>query len=71
MFLLVLVCTAIAAPFTALSMSKWLTSFDRIQVGASSFIYSGLAIMAVALITICYHVIKTALSKPAEVLKYE
>jgi putative ABC transport system permease protein len=62
----------ISVPITFYLMDGWLQSFEyRINVGWDVFILAGGISMVIALLTISYHTIKTALTRPAETLKYE
>jgi putative ABC transport system permease protein len=53
-------------------MSKWLASFKfSIAISWELFALSTSAGLAIALATVSYHALKTALVNPAETLKYE
>ncbi len=69
---LVLLANAVAWPASWLIMSRWLESFAyRIELGWGIFFASGAAALLITLLTIGYHVTRTALSNPAEVLRGE
>lgn len=62
----------ISIPITYYLMNGWLQSFEyRINVGWEVFVMAGAISLLIALATISYHTIKTALARPAETLKYE
>ena len=69
---LVLLANALAWPAAWLIMSRWLESFAyRIEMGWGIFLVSGGAALLITVLTIGYHVTRTALSNPAEVLRSE
>ena len=69
---LVLIANVFAWPAAWLIMQRWLGSFAyRTEVGWEVFVLSGAAALLITLITIAYHVIRTALTNPAEVLRSE
>ena len=69
---LVLLANVLAWPAAWLIMSRWLESFAyRIELGWGIFFDSGAAALLITLLTIGYHVTRTALSNPAEVLRSE
>ena len=69
---LVLLANAVAWPAAWLIMSRWLESFAyRIELGWGVFFASGAAALLITLLTIGYHVTRTALANPAEVLRSE
>lgn len=69
---LVLLANAVAWPAAWLIMSRWLESFAyRIELGWGIFFASGAAALLITVITIGYHVTRTALANPAEVLRSE
>jgi putative ABC transport system permease protein len=62
----------LSIPVTFLFVSNWLKSFEyKIEIGWGVFILAGLISMLIAIVTICYHTVKTTLSQPAQILKYE
>lgn len=70
--LLALIAFALAAPLSWYVMDKWLAGFEYgISMSWHIFAISMLAGMAIALITVSYHAIKTAFVNPADTLKYE
>lgn len=69
---LVLLANALAWPAAWLFMNRWLESFAyRIEMGWGIFFASGGAALLITVLTIGYHVTRTALSNPAEVLRGE
>jgi ABC-type antimicrobial peptide transport system permease subunit len=68
----VLLGNIIAWPIAYFSMSNWLQNFAyRIDIGWWVFLIAGLLAIVIALITVSYQTIKTALTNPAEALRYE
>src|SRR5258708_39937061 len=69
---LAFVAFTIAAPLSWYVMNKWLKDFQvKITIGWELFAMSMAAGLAVALITVSYHALKTAWVNPAETLKNE
>lgn len=69
---LVLLANAIAWPAAWLIMSRWLESFAyRIELGWEIFLVAGGVALLITVLTIGYHVTRTALANPAEVLRGE
>jgi len=69
---LVVIGIIIAIPVTYFIMNSWLQSFAyRITIGWWIFLLSSLIVTFIAAITISYQTIKTAISNPADALKYE
>ena len=69
---LVLLANAFAWPVAWLVMNRWLESFAyRIEMGWGIFFASGGVALLITMLTIAYHVTRTALSNPAEVLRGE
>lgn len=68
----VLIANVFAWPAAWLIMQRWLESFAyRMEIGWEVFFLSGTAALLITLITIAYHVTRTALTNPAEVLRNE
>ncbi len=62
----------ISVPIAILIMRYWLNNFVfRISIHFMIFIISGILAVAIALITISYHTIRSANTNPAEILRYE
>lgn len=69
---LVLLANALAWPAAWFVMNRWLESFAyRIEMGWGIFFVSGGAALLITMLTIAYHVTRTALANPAEVLRSE
>lgn len=69
---LVLLANALAWPAAWLFMSRWLESFAyRIELGWGIFFASGGVALLITVLTIGYHVTRTARANPAEVLRGE
>jgi putative ABC transport system permease protein len=67
-----IIAYALAIPFSWYVMDKWLSSFKfKVAMGWELFALSVVAGLVIALLTVSYHGIKTALVNPAETLKYE
>jgi len=53
-------------------MTKWLQNFAyKADIGIFTFIISGCFALLIAIITVSFQTIKTALSNPVDALKYE
>ncbi|MCP4725892.1 MAG: FtsX-like permease family protein [bacterium] len=69
---LVLLANIIAWPVAYFAADSWLENFAyRTDVGYSIFIYSGVAALIIAILTVSYQAIKAAFSNPVDALKYE
>ena len=70
--MLVGVGIVIAWPMSYFIMDNWLANYPyAVSIGMTSYIASGLIVVGVALLTITYHILKSALANPVESLKYE
>jgi putative ABC transport system permease protein len=68
----VVIANIIAWPTAFVVMSSWLRNFAyRTSIGLDIFILSGLATLAIAVITVSYQSIKTATANPVEALRCE
>ncbi len=68
----VLLANAIAWPIGYLIMTNWLENFTyRINIEWWIFIIAGLLTLLIAMMTIIYHSVKTAIVNPAQSLRYE
>jgi putative ABC transport system permease protein len=68
----VLLANILAWPVAFMAMSKWLQNFAyRTSIGVGTFILAGLIALVIALFTVSYQSIKTALANPVQALKYE
>lgn len=69
---LILISLLVSVPITWYLMNDWLSSFEyRVEIGIDVFLISGALSLTIAMLTISYQTIKTALSQPADTLKYE
>jgi putative ABC transport system permease protein len=69
---LVLIAIALAVPLAWYLMHEWLQSFVyRIAIGPGVFLLAGGIAVGIALLTVSYHAIRTALSDPAQTLRSE
>jgi putative ABC transport system permease protein len=69
---LVLLANLLAWPIAYFLMQRWLAGFAyRIELGAIVFVTSGLAALAIALLTVGGIAIRAALAKPITALRYE
>lgn len=70
--LLVLVSMLIAFPLAYYLMQSWLQDFaSRVDIDPVTFVVSGLAAFAIALVTVSVQGIKAAMSNPVDSLRYE
>ena len=70
--LLVAVAFVIAAPVAYFAVQRWLEDFAyRIDVPWTVFVGTGIAVLAVALLTVSYQAIRAALADPVESVRYE
>jgi putative ABC transport system permease protein len=68
----VLLANLIAWPVAWYAMSKWLQNFAyRIDLTIWPFLLSGLAALAIALITVSWQAVRAATTNPVEALRYE
>jgi putative ABC transport system permease protein len=69
---LVLVAIALAVPLAWYLMHQWLQDFVyRITIGPGVFALAGGIAVGIALLTVSYHAIRTALTNPAKTLRSE
>lgn len=70
--LLVLICSALSIPLTLFAMRDWLSTFEyRITIGWGIFALAGSIAIAIALLSIGYHTLRTAATEPAKTLRYD
>jgi putative ABC transport system permease protein len=68
----VLIAVIIASPVSLIIMKKWLEGFAyRINLGVDIFILAAVIAVAIALLTVTWQSLKTALANPVEALRYE
>jgi len=69
---LVAIAFTIAVPLSFWGLARWLQGYPyRVDLAWWRFLLAGLIIFIIAMLTVGYHVLKIALSKPAESLKNE
>jgi putative ABC transport system permease protein len=68
----VIMANAIAWPIAYFGMRQWLQGFAyRVPIGVGPFVLSAALALAIALITVSYQAIRSAVSDPVESLRYE
>ncbi len=68
----VLLANIIALPVAWYAIRKWIVSFSfHASVSPWIFIFSGVIVIFIAVITVLYHTVKASRMNPAEALKYE
>ncbi|TYA92368.1 ABC transporter permease [Seonamhaeicola marinus] len=71
-FTLILLALVVAIPIAYYLMSTWLQDYEyRIEMSWTVFVLAGIMVIAIALCTISYHAMKSALINPAKVLRSE
>lgn len=69
---LILISFIVATPLTFFFMSGWLENFAyRVNINPALFIIGGALGLAIALVTISFHVIKAVRANPVQSLRYE
>jgi len=69
---IVLIALALAAPVSWWAMNRWLRDFAyRVEIGWGIFVLAGLAVLAIALLTISYQAIRAAAANPVKSLRTE
>lgn len=70
--ILIIIANLIALPMAYYIMNRWLENYVyRIDISWTVFAISGLGALLIALITISFQTVKTALANPVKSLKYE
>lgn len=70
--ILLILSFLIASPVTYWLLQRWLEGFAyRITINPLLFVLGGVVAMAIALLTISYHTVKSARSNPVDSLRYE
>ena len=68
----ILLANIIAAPLAWYAINAWLQNFAyRIEMKFITFFFAGSLVLAIAMLTIIFHVIKAATANPVEALRYE
>ena len=69
---LVLLAYAVAVPVAYFAISRWLEGFAyRVEISATIFLMAGSLALAIALLTVSYHALRTAAANPVKSLRYE
>lgn len=69
---LIIISILIASPLAYFGGEQWLSKFPyRIEMGWDMFLIAGVATLLVAILTVSFHSIKTAISNPVKALRYE
>ena len=69
---LVLIANGLAFPIAYYFMNDWLQGFAyKTEIGANVFVVAGILAIAIALLTVIYQAVKSALMNPVESLKTE
>ncbi len=69
---LIVIAFLIATPLSILVMNRWLENFAfHIEIGPEIYVFAVLITISVALATVCWQSIKTAIRNPVEALRYE
>ncbi|MES2107325.1 MAG: hypothetical protein V4577_01170, partial [Bacteroidota bacterium] len=67
---LVIIAILVSTPIAWWGMHKWLQDFVyRIDISWITFLFAGLAAMAIAVVTVSFQAIKAALSNPVKSLR--
>jgi putative ABC transport system permease protein len=70
--ILVLLANLIAWPVAYFIMNNWLSDFAyKTDIGLNVFLFAGLVVLLIALLTVSYQAIKAARANPVKSLKYE
>ena len=70
--LLILIANLIAWPVIYFTMKDWLKNFaNRIDISLLIFVFAGMALLLIALLTVGYKTVIAARSNPANALRYE
>lgn len=69
---LVVIAIVLASPMSYFAMNEWLQNFAyRINVGVGVFLLAGGLALLIAVLTISYQAIKSAIANPVDALRYE
>jgi len=70
--LLIVISFVIVSPVTYYFLDQWLHNFAyRIGINPLVFLLGGAMAIAIALLTICYHTLRSARANPVKALRYE
>ncbi len=69
---LMMVANLVAWPIAFVIMRRWLNDFAyRIDISAAAFLFAGAIAIGIAILTVSYQAIKSAIANPVEALRYE
>lgn len=69
---LIVIAFVISTPIAYYYMNIWLQDFQyRIDLSVYTFLFAGFTALLIAMITVCYHAIKIAITNPSKSLRYE
>ena len=69
---LVGIAFAVAVPLVWWGMNRWLEGFAyHVEIGVGVFLWAGLITLVIALLTVSYQSVRTALAEPVQSLRYE
>ncbi len=69
---LICISLLVASPFAYWAMQKWLENYDyKISIGWTVFLFAGIGMLVIALVTLSIQTIRAALMNPAKTLKHE
>jgi hypothetical protein len=69
---LVLIACALSIPFAYYLMNEWLQKYVyRIELTASTFLFTCIGALTIALLTVSFHAIRSALTNPVKSLRSE
>jgi putative ABC transport system permease protein len=69
---LVIVSVVIATPIAYFFMNNWLQKYDyRTNISWWVFVFSGVGVLAITLLTVSFQAIKAALANPVKSLRTE
>jgi hypothetical protein len=69
---LIIIAFAIAAPLAFWALTRWLQAYPyRIDLAWWRFLLAGLTVFIVAILTVGYHVVRIAMTKPSVALNNE
>ena len=70
--MLVVVANVIAWPIAYYGMMKWLANFSyKTNIAFTTFLFAGLLALLIAILTVSYQAICSALKNPIDAIRYE
>ena len=68
----VLIANIVAWPIAYIVMTKWLSNYAyRIRIGLWTFLFSAILTLSIALCTVGFQVIRSAVANPVKTIRYE